>query len=181
MYLCRIKVTLENKPYPYMLLVIGEILIRSKGKNLAKEENLLPQILHFIYPLLKISDIKILNPLSTLDCQNGVVTLGLESLLHFFFDQKLPPSQWVCLVIWSSLMKSILPRQSISLFAVPCLSLDSTKYLSDCQVWPLDPGTMVAFHIFIKSLYGKSILFLVRACCGQQQPPFFFCIIPNTK
>lgn len=37
MDLCRIKATLEQKPYPYMLLVRGEILVKTKGKNMAKE------------------------------------------------------------------------------------------------------------------------------------------------
>lgn len=54
MDLCRIKATLQKKSYPCLILVTREILVRSEGKNMAKEAYLPPLMLHFIYPLLKI-------------------------------------------------------------------------------------------------------------------------------
>jgi len=101
----------------------------------------------------------ILNPLSTLACQNGGVALDVKSLLRFLPDQNFPRSKWVGLVVWPSLMNSILPRKSISVFADPHLSIDSTKDACDCQVWALD---LAAFQIFVKSQNGKSILFGFR-------------------
>ena len=51
---------------------------------MSTEVNLPPQTLHFIDLLLKITNLDILNPLSTLGCQNVGVALDMESLLHFF-------------------------------------------------------------------------------------------------
>jgi len=127
---------------------------------LATEVNIPPRKLHFIDPLLKIPNLDILNPLSTLACQNGGVALDVKSLLRVLLDQNFPPSKWVGLVVWPSLMKSILPQKSISLFANPNLFIDSTEDSCDCQVWALD---LVAFQIFVKSPNGKSILLWVLA------------------
>jgi len=99
MDLCRVKVTLEQKYYNFLLLVTREISVRSEGKILATEVNIPPQALHFIDLLLNISNLVILNPLITIGCQNGVVALDLESFLHFFPDQNLPPSKWVSSVV----------------------------------------------------------------------------------
>lgn len=159
MDLCRIKRTLEQKSSDCLLLVTSEISARFEHKILAIEVNLPPQALHFIDPLLKVLDLDILNPLSTLGCLNAGVALDLDILLRFFRDQNFPPSQWVGSVVWPSLMNSIMPRQSLSLFLAPQLSINLTEDMCDCQVWALDLGTMVAFQFFIKSQDGKSILF----------------------
>jgi len=109
MDLCRIKATLEQKYYNCLLLVTREISVKSEGNNLATEMNLPPQTLHFIDLSLNIPNLDILNPLSTIGCQNGVVALALESLLPFLLDQNFPPLKWVGSVVLPSLMKSILP------------------------------------------------------------------------
>ena len=91
MGLCRIKVTLVQKSYNCLFLVTRKISVRFKGKMLATKVNLLHLALYFIYLLLKILDLDILNPLSTLACQNGGVALDVKSLLRFLQDQNFPP------------------------------------------------------------------------------------------
>ena len=83
----------------------------------------------------------------------------MEILLHIFPYHNFPPSKWVSLVIWPSLMKLILPQKSLSLFSSPNLFIYLAEDLYDCKVWELD---LVAFQIFIKSPHSKSILFWVR-------------------
>ena len=91
---------------------------------MAIEVILPPRMIHFIDLLLKIPDLEILNPLSTLGCRNGGVALDLESLLLFLPNQNFPPSVCVCSVFFPSLMNLILPRQPLSLFGALNLSLD---------------------------------------------------------
>lgn len=83
MGLCRIKVTLVQKTYNCLFLVTRKISIRFKGKILATKVNLLCLAHYFIYLLLNIVDLDILNPLRKLRCRNGGVVLDLESLLCF--------------------------------------------------------------------------------------------------
>lgn len=55
--------------------------------------------LHFIDPLLKILDLDILNPPSTLGCRNGGVALDMKSLLHFLPDHNFPRSKTMDFVV----------------------------------------------------------------------------------
>lgn len=120
-------------------------MVISKGKILATEVNLPPQTLHFIDLLLNISNLVILNPLITICCQNGVVALGLECFVRFLSDQNFPPSKFMGSVILPSLMKSIVPQKSLSLFSARLLSIDSTSDLCDSQLWALN---LLAFQFF---------------------------------
>lgn len=141
-------------------------MVKYEGEIFSTEANLPPQTLRFIDMLLKIQNLDILNPLSTLSCQNVGVVLDMESLLRFFPYQNFPPSKWVGSMLYRSLMNLILPQKSLSLFAHPHLSIDSNEDFCDCQVWALD---LVAFQFFIKSPHWKSILFWVWATDNVKQ------------
>lgn len=71
-----------------------------EGKKISMKANLPPQTLNFIDPLLKILDLDILNPLSTLGYRNGGIVLDIERMLLLLPYQNFSPSNFVGLVVW---------------------------------------------------------------------------------
>lgn len=70
-------VTLEHKSFSCLLVIIREVLARSKGKPLVSEEDFLTGTFLVIYPFFKQLDLEVLNPLSKLNYRKGGVYVDL--------------------------------------------------------------------------------------------------------